>query len=310
VAFFVFTGQNPPPTWSDTGLDDARRVLDAAPSLRVLRGARRRAISERVCSLLDHDPDARSRIDPEEWARGLTAELLPRRGNTRRQVLLPVAVAAASLTLAAATTAALGSWPFGQDGAARRASATSASPLDPKDVHFFGLEGVGYPHAITGHAIAIDPLTDFNRLRGVDVDANRCSATVDLDVVSAVTAATPTTNFGIAVAPRSVLVDDQPQGASIQYEWEARDMTTAPGSYVRPATLPGGAWVVQQAAVPAPAITRAHHVTVSAVGTRLQISIDGKGTAVFHQQAVECGGVTIRAWGAPVTLKNVAISGV
>lgn len=145
----------------------------------------------------------------------------------------------------------------------------------------------------------------YAALWGVYLPQNRCTVDVEFDV----TPVDPhvSGNFGFAVAPRAGLVDDQPEGASIQYEHEAPPDFATMGSFIRPATLPEGAWGMEVRPQASNDIAGAHHVHVSATGTTLEIQIDGGPTTSFEETNKECGGVAIRVWGAAFTFAGIRV---
>ncbi|MGH3567524.1 MAG: hypothetical protein ACRDRH_16115 [Pseudonocardia sp.] len=118
--------------------------------------------------------------------------------------------------------------------------------------------------------------------------------------------ATAATDSAWRSPPRSVLDGDQPYGSSIQYEWTPAYVIDQPGTYIRPAELPGGAWQATVDLVAAPDIAAPHHVRVRAVGTSIEMTVDGT-VARYIIPATECGGVAIRAWGAPRIARDSGI---
>ena len=150
------------------------------------------------------------------------------------------------------------------------------------------------------------PLGDdrFGHLWGFYSPAEACAATVEFDV-SIDTRAQPAA-FGIAVAPRAGSDADQITGSSIQYEWEDAADFGVQGSFARPVELPGGAWRASTDPVRMPDVHARHHVIVRAIGTSMTIDVDGT-SAGFDAPGVECGGVGLRAWGAPVEFSHVNV---
>jgi hypothetical protein len=172
----------------------------------------------------------------------------------------------------------------------------------------FGLSVDNFAWSAGGGQIAITPplgADEYSALWGVTDGQQRCDVTVNLD--SSLDDPQAAGNFGFAVAPLSSIQSDQPAGASVQYEHEAPPDFAAAGSFVRPAQLPGGAWRVDVAPIPAPDITLPHHVQVTDNGSSMTIEIDGQVMATYAH-APECGGVAIRVWGAGFTFSNVAVS--
>jgi hypothetical protein len=55
-----------------------------------------------------------------------------------------------------------------------------------------------------------------------------------------------------------------------------------------------------------PDVHARHHVIVRAIGTSMTIDVDGT-SAGFDAPGVECGGVGLRAWGAPVEFSHVNV---
>ncbi|WP_203779057.1 hypothetical protein [Actinoplanes philippinensis] len=190
------------------------------------------------------------------------------------------------------------------------ASAGPASVGPGDDVSFavFGRQWADFAATAGPGTLSISPpsgVDRFKHLWGFWSPTRHCAATVEFDV-----AVKPAgDNYGIAVAPRSTLPGDQPQGYSVQYEWQTADVSSRPGPVVRPVELPGGAWSVDVAPVPAPDLRTRRHVVVSAVGAAMTVSIDGRELAAFDLPEVECGGVAVRAWGADATFTGVRVTG-
>jgi hypothetical protein len=191
----------------------------------------------------------------------------------------------------------------------RQVFAIEASRAAPEQFQPFGLSLGNFTWSAQGNQITITPPLGANRysaLWGVFDGQQRCSVTVDLD--SRLADPQATRNFGFAIAPLSTVQADQPAGASVQYEHEAPPDFPAAGSFLRPAFLPSGAWAVEVTPVPAADIYQPHHIRVTDNGTLMSVQIDGQHIATYSHQA-ECGGVSIRAWGAGFTFSNVVVSG-
>jgi hypothetical protein len=172
----------------------------------------------------------------------------------------------------------------------------------------FGLSLGNFTWSARNGQITINPPLGpdrYNALWGVSDGQRWCSIMIQMD--SALNDPQATGNFGFAVAPLSAVQSDQSVGASVQYEHEAPPDFPVAGSFVRPAFLPGGAWRVDVPPLPAPDIYQTHHIKVADNGDSLNISIDGQKIATYsHQQ--ECGGVSIRVWGASFTFSDIVIS--
>lgn len=189
-------------------------------------------------------------------------------------------------------------------------NATRAAPgaVDPKSFQVFGRSRGNVSAKVDGSAITVSPPLGADRysaLWGIFLPGRSCRTTVELD--ASLVDPQATGNFGFAIAPRSSLSSDQPVGASIQFEHEASPDFATAGSYVRPAMLPRGAWAIEKPPVPAPDINRPHHVRVAADGRSISIQIDG-GAVTRYDSASECGGVTIRVWGAAVSFRDIRIA--
>ena len=294
VAYFCLTGSDPPPTCDIT--EESIRSALAVP-----RHWRRR-VARHLLVLLAADPAVRRQVRLGAWAEEL------RRITRRRR--WPWALAAVPVTLAAAAlTLVLPGQPAHSSRtvppAAQQIPGTQARNVAA--MRAFGETYQPFGFSVQGRTLRIDPPASFSYLWGGFLPGQNCAATVSFDMAASQAAQLP--DFGLAVAPRARLVDDQPQGASIQYEYEARDIATTPGTYIRPATLPGGAWGIAVAPVRAPGITTRHHVVVYAEGQSMSIKVDGRQLADYTLPAVECGGVAIRAWGSSFTLTNLSVSG-
>lgn len=146
----------------------------------------------------------------------------------------------------------------------------------------------------------------YAALWGAHASGQSCSTTVEFDVTHRPSPG-DAANFGFAVAPRSRLSNDQPAGDSVQYEQESPPDFPKLGSFLRPAQLPAGAWGVEAKPVPAVDVHGTHHLRIRASGTTTTVQIDHRDAAVY-QRAAECGGVSIRAWGAAFTFRNLTIS--
>lgn len=304
VAFFCLAGKDPPVASSADYLALAGAELDQA--LRGVRRRTRRKARDHVLRLLDPDPAKRSTVRPLAWARTLE-QLLGRRRRYRRLALFTSPV-----TVPVATFLAL--WLTGvitiEDAVEQPpGTARSISGLVP-----FGDEYREFPFSVTGDTITVDPPKDFDHLYGLHLNGNACASTVEFD--ARIGAHDPRAQFGFAVAPRSRLVGDQPVGESVQYEWQTPDIRAVweddpgsePASYVRLAELPGGAWRFELEPDRAPDLTERHHVVVTSVGTSMTVTIDSDLTVEYDVGAVECGGVTFRVWGAPITLEHVRVT--
>jgi hypothetical protein len=290
VAYFCLTGADPPPAF-----DISEKSIEAA--LAVPWHWRRR-VARHLLILLTADPAVRRQVRLNAW----TEEL--RRITRRRR--WPWALAAVPVTLAAVALALVipgrpaHHTPAGQQIPGTRTQSVAAMRAFGESYRDFGF-------SLRGTTLTIDPPASFDYLWGGFLPGQNCATTVSFDMTASHSARLP--DFGLAVAPRAQLVGDQPQGASIQYEYEARDVASTPGTYIRPATLPGGAWRVGVKPVRAPDIIRHHHVVVYAEGRSMSIQVDGRPFAGYTLSAVECGGVAIRAWGDSFTLTNLSVSG-
>jgi hypothetical protein len=172
----------------------------------------------------------------------------------------------------------------------------------------FGLSQGNFTWQAQDDQVMIDPPLGADRysaLWGVSDGAQRCKVTVDLD--SALNGSPVSGNFGFAIAPLSTVQADQPDGPSVQYEHEAPPDFPAAGSFVRPALLPGGAWRVDVSPQPAPDIYGKHHIRVTDSGQSISIAIDGHQIAAYSHDT-SCGGLSIRAWGAPFAFTSIAVS--
>ena len=294
VAYFCLTGSDPPPA-SDISEKSIRSAL-AVP-----RHWRRR-VARHLLVLLAADPAVRRQVRLGTW----TEEL--RRIARRRR--WPWALAAIPVTLA---TLALALVIPGQPAHPSRTVPPAAQQIpgtQAQSVAAMRAFGETYQHfgfSVRGNTLSIDPPASFDYLWGGFLPEQNCATTVSFDMSASQAAQLP--DFGLAIAPRAQLVDDQPKGASIQYEYEASDVASTPDTYIRPASLPGGAWGVAVTPVRAPDITTRHHVVVYAEGRSMSIQVDGRQFADYMLPAVECGGVAIRAWGSSFTLTNLSVSG-
>jgi hypothetical protein len=288
VTYFCLVGHEPP---HDPRSRESRRQMEAA-----LAGAALRhrldpaALGPHVLRMLAPDPSARPH-DARAWAREL--ERLVRVAGRRRRRGAATAAAAAAILGAGALWAA----PGGPD----------AAPTVLPDFSVFGATFADVTAEQDGDRLVITPPLGRNRyehLWGAYAAGDSCAATVEFDVQF--DGADRGDGFGVAVAPRSTIEVDQPYGYSVQYEWTPDGVGGGPGSHIRPAELPGGAWTGTPSPVDAPDVGSVRHVVVRAVGTDIQMTVDGV-QARFAVPAVECGGIAIRAWGAPVRITNLHV---
>jgi hypothetical protein len=135
----------------------------------------------------------------------------------------------------------------------------------------------------------------------------RASRSCEVTIVFDATPVSPANdNYGIAVVPKSSIRDDQPHGDSIQYEHEATPDFANTGTYVRPATLPGGAYRVDVPPTPAPDIAATRHIETWATNGRMGMRVDGTPVAEYDS-ADSCGGQAIRVWGSAFEISNLRI---
>lgn len=296
VAYFCLTGSDPPP--ADAITEESIRSALAVPRYW------RRRVARHLLLLLVADPAIRRQVRLTAWAQQL------RRITRRRR--WPWTLTAIPVTLAAA----LALVPPGQPTHSGRTLPTVPPAVQqlpgPRAQSLTAMRAFGetyqrFGFSVRGRTVRIDPPASFSYLWGGFLPGQNCAATVTFDMAAGRAAQLP--DFGLAVAPRAQLIGDQPQGASVQYEYEARDIATTPGTYIRPATLPGGAWGIAVPPVRAPRITKRHHVVVYAEGQSMSIKVDGRQLASYTLPTVECGGVAIRAWGSSFTLTNLSVSG-
>ncbi|MFP5023526.1 protein kinase domain-containing protein [Pseudonocardia phyllosphaerae] len=291
LAYFCLVGTDPPPADDDTAIAVVRLELrNATRRLRLRHG---RKVVDLVVAALAPDPgDRPSR--PSVWADELVQLFAAHHRRQQRALGAAAAIIGATGALLATVPEA-----FGVSNTDEPASVAAFEP--------FGTAYSTFPASANGDRLEITPpLGDdrFDHLWGFYSPAEACATTIEFDVV--VEASANPTAFGIGVVPRAVMEDDQPTGSSVQYEWEdARDFGRS-GSYARAVELPGGAWRATIDPAPMPDIHSPHHVVVRAVGTTLSVDVDGTTTNV-DTPGVECGGVALRAWGAPARFDHVFI---
>jgi serine/threonine protein kinase len=292
VAYYCITGHHPPrPQQDGFAALVLKNLVEALADLGAARPVR---LAAHLAAALDMDP-ARRPTQPGAWAHTASALGTPR--SSRRRRWLVAAGAAIVLTAGAAVVVA-------------HLPSRSGPPAAVAGFRPFSTEFANYRTRVGTDSLEIAPPTGddrYDHLWGLFSPGEACATTIEFDV--RVDAGTQAFSYGLAVAPRSTLpASGDVQGYSVQYEWEGPDsgLPTAPGSYLRPAQLPGGAWEGTTDPTPAPDITRPHHVMVNAVGAALRMSVDGT-TAQYRIPEVECGGITVRAWGAPVALTNIRI---
>ncbi|WP_432887875.1 hypothetical protein ACQPYH_06215 [Kribbella sp. CA-245084] len=184
----------------------------------------------------------------------------------------------------------------------------SPAPTNPQlAFEPFGFSRQRFEWSYDGSGLRIDPpeVNPYEALWGVIDAENRCRVDISFDEV--VAEKTDLGNYGFAVAPRASVVNDQPQGASIQYEHEARPDFEAAGSFVRPAELPAGAWSVEVRPAVAPDIRQPHHIEIHATGSHMTMTIDGTLAGAFSGSA-EFGAMAIRTWGSAFSFTNLKVT--
>ena len=285
LAYFCVVGADPPAANEHDAVAVARSELRAATRT---RGSSRDALVDLICAMLDPDP-ARRPSRPTVWADALCTAVRPP-GRRRARVL------AATMT---AVVAAGGVGTVVANGRDAEPKAGMVAPFAP-----FGTSFASFDTTVAGDHLTISPPLGENRydhLWGLFSPADACATAVEFDAaVGPHDAATP--GFGYAVAARSSVQDDQPAGFSLQYEWSPET-----GSLVRPVELPGGAWRDSAEPEPMPDLAQPHHVRVAAVGTSVGITVDDH-SVTYEIPETECGGIAIRAWGAPVEISRLAVS--
>jgi serine/threonine protein kinase len=289
VAYFCLTRQDPP----EHGHLTPRRIRAAIDAPRRWR----RQLAAHLAPALSPRPEERASIGPDAWARQLLR-------ITARRRKWPAAL---GLTLAVLVAAVVSLYATGILTIESVATAPGGSTQSAAGMRAFGGSYQDFAFTAGDSSLFIEPPADYRHLWGGYLPAQRCATTVEFDVVLTGTPRLPA--YGLAVAPRSALVDDQPQGASIQFEYETPELTSRPGSYVRPATLPGGAWSIAVRPTPAPDLRQARHVRIYAVGSTMAIDIDGRQIAEYDLSDVECGGAAIRVWGAAFTFTGLSVRG-
>jgi serine/threonine protein kinase len=296
VAYFCLTGADPP-----AAADITEKSIQSSL---VMPSRWRRRIARHLVPLLSPNPAVRRQVRLDTWVRQLRLMTRPRRWPW----ILVLLIVVVSLALI----------PYGS-GPAKPQPGQQVPGGQPQSLAAMKAFGESYQHfgfSVRGNTVTIDPPANYNHLWGGFLPAGNnylwggtltaahCATTVTFDMTPAQTPMLP--NFGLAVAPRAQLVDDRPQGASVQYEYETDPV---PGSYIRPVTLPNGAWVGSDKPVPAPDVRLRHHVRVYAEGRSMTIDVDGRQVAHYELPAVECGGVAIRAWGSAFTLSSFSVHG-
>ncbi|MEU9396332.1 protein kinase [Streptomyces sp. NPDC048324] len=300
VAYFCIVAAPPPAGTEPAARQLMRQELTAAVQHGEAPDAD--ALADHIMLMLDPDPAQRP-SRPQQWAdqalalAGCPPATAPRpqRHSRRRAVALALAL---TTVLAVTVTKLLAS--------------SSPPPGRQANVHSFrpfGNEYIAFPAHLTADRITLSPPGGqhrYDHLWGAYAPADVCATTLTFD--ARMTRTDPQAGYGYAIAPRSRMDNNRtPHGYSVQYEWQSPDITTKPGAYLRPAELPGGAWEGTTNPSTAPDITRAHHVSVSATGTTLKMTVDHT-TAAYQLPAVECGGITIRVWGATLDITHLKIS--
>ncbi|MEU5595922.1 hypothetical protein [Streptomyces sp. NPDC020298] len=300
VAYFCIVAAPPPADTGPAAAGIMRQELMAAVEDRKLPDAQ--AFADHILLMLDPVP-ARRPSRPQQWAdQALALAGYPRTPSPRRRPLRSrrgMALVAALAAVLAVTVA-------------RLLPASDPPPGRQADVHAFrqfGNEYIPFAAHLAADRITLSPPGGqhrYDHLWGAYAPADACATTVTFD--ARMTHTDPRAGYGYAIAPRSTMDSSRtPHGYSVQYEWQSADINARTGAYLRPAELPGGAWEGTTNPSAAPDITRSHHVTVSATGTTLRMTVDHTSVA-YRLPAVECGGVTIRAWGATLGITHLKIS--
>lgn len=309
VAYYCIVGADPPVASEREATDQMRTELTSAATHR--HGVTEVAqFVNLTMKMLNPDPAARP-TRPIRWAQEIQRLAAGSRSTSddasatgkrpfrdRRRTL--VIAGTTALVLLSGTFAALTNWE----------NPPEASIATSEGFEVFGDQWADFSHSTQGDRLSIEPPMGENRydhLWGFHRAGNFCAATVEFDVQ--VGEHDDTIGFGFAVAPRSALESQQPTGYSVQYEWQPGGMNPAPGTYIRPAELPGGAWRGTADPKPAPDIRTRRQVRVETIGASLGILVDETKIVEYQLPRAECGGVSIRVWGAPFTFSNVRIGG-
>lgn len=308
VAWFCVVGEDPPAADERRATALLRSELAAA----VVRWGvvRAKELVEHLLQMLATDPRSRP-SRPAPWAEQLLV-LAGAPAAPGPASLSPGSAGRVRRRAQAVTAAAVGAVALGAGVITWHPDDEPSGSVVPAVFTPFGRSFADFAATAQGSTLRITPpggRDRFAQLWGFHAPGNGCATRVSFD--AEVGPHGPNDSFGYAVAPRSSLDDDQPQGDAVQYEWEAADVNPRVGSYLRPAQLPGGAWRIDEAEqaqpLPAPDITQRRHVVVRAVGATMTVSVDGEQQARYRLSRTSCGGVTLRAWGAPVTFENVRV---
>lgn len=298
LAYFCITA-NHPPAANDANAPEIMRT-ELARAARAAKVPDRDAFVDTVLRMMNSDSSRRP-TNLVSWA----AELVRLSGGSRlvrqRRLRRRLVVAAALPVIVIGVVALL----------------SRITPLEfdagpsilLKDFQPFGTTFANFAWSVQEDSVTVSPPGGegaYSHLWGVAAAANNCAASVEFDIEF--TEADLRSGFGLAVAPRSTIDRDEPVGSSIQYEWQPADLNASPGSYVRPAILPGQAWFASDSPISVPDITQVQHVRVYASGDTMSIFI-GSEYAEYEIPGPECGGVALRVWGATAHLTSVKIAG-
>lgn len=178
-----------------------------------------------------------------------------------------------------------------------------ARPMTGIALQRFGATFAPVGLTLTGNEYGITAPGDDDRYAnfwGAYQAGARCAAEVEFDARIEGDTASP--GFGYAVAPRSTITNDQPNGWSVQFEWDG----DAQGYYIRPALLPSGARFQGEVVTRAPDVRDWHHVRVVARGIENEVFLDRKSVGVFRSSS-ECGGVALRVWDGTLYIRNLTV---
>jgi hypothetical protein len=96
--------------------------------------------------------------------------------------------------------------------------------------------------------------------------------------------------YGYAIGLGDSVLNDQPDGGSLQIEWDGG----LGGFFTRSVDLPAGAWR-GGGSVPGTDITNSHHVVVNRHASGYLVTIDGQPAGSFSSPS--CGNLIFRVWG-------------
>jgi hypothetical protein len=183
-------------------------------------------------------------------------------------------------------------------------SAPSPDTLVASDFSVFGQSHGSFDVSGTGSELDVGSPSgpdQYSALWGAYSRASSCFTSISFYAqVSPPAGNSP--GYGYAIGLGDSVQDDQPNGGSLQVEWD----DSLDGFFTRPVDLPAGAWE-GGGSVPGLDITQRHYVEVSRAPSGYLVTIDGQSAGGFS--GPQCGELIFRVWGgATASFSQMAAS--